>query len=127
MKKIRKTVFVVFGNLHCNVPIYYYYSNSNAPPCNVRTFSASEESFSDMCCVLVTTLVTVAKGRSSGGSNNYGFYPFGKSAAESIESFKAIPSTWFGIVIAAMYPFVQKDQSKWEKMDSKPSHPMTQL
>ena len=68
-----------------------------------------EESFSDMCYVLVTTLVTVAKGRGSGGSNNYGFYPFGKLAAESIERFKAIPSTWFGIVIAAMYPFVQKD------------------
>ena len=82
--------------------------------------------FAEMCDVLVSTLVVVARGRSSGGSNNYGFYPFGRRSTK-ISAFKQIPSTYFDLVLGAMYPFVHKPEAKWEELLQKNSHPMTQL
>ena len=84
-------------------------------------------SYDEMCDVLVTALTMVAKGRGSGGSNEYGFYPYGKKASEYVTHFKAVPFAWFAVSLAAMYPFVHESIDKWEPLLAKFSHPMTQM
>ena len=76
---------------------------------------------------VVSTLVNVAFGRSSSGTNSYGFYPYGKTASTSTDAFLQVSNPSFALTLAEMYPFVFHDKGKWEKMMKCCDHPMTGL
>ena len=82
---------------------------------------------SRMYFLVVSTLLMVARGRESTGSNNYGFYPFGKQAAISTNGFLRVPQSYFSAVLAEMYPYIARDSSKHPMMMKKCDHPMTGL
>ena len=66
-------------------------------------------------------------GNGPSGSNDYGFYPYGKEFSWSTKAFKAIPTAWFALTFAEMYPFIFRDMSKWKDLRKKRSYPMTNL
>ena len=87
----------------------------------------STQLMKSMAFQVVSTLVLVAQGRNSSGSNNYGFYPFGKAASFSTDAFLKLPQSYFASVLAEMYPYVARDSTKHKLMLKKCDHPMTGL
>ena len=80
-----------------------------------------------MAFQVVSTLVLVAQDRDSSGSNNYGFYPFGKAASISTDAFLKLSQSYFASVLTEMYPYVDRDSTKHKMMLKKCDHPMTGL
>ena len=81
----------------------------------------------EMAFEVVNALVLYSAGNGPSGSNDYGFYPYGKEASWSTDEFKKIPTAWFALTFAEMIPFIFRDMSKWEDLRKKRSYPMTNL
>ena len=81
----------------------------------------------EMAFEVVNALVLYSAGNGPSGSNDYGFYPYGKEASWSTKEFKKIPTAWFTLTFAEMIPFIFRDMSKWEDLRKKRSYPMTNL
>ena len=79
----------------------------------------------DFSYIVVATLVKMSKGRDATGSNEYGFYPYGKAASYSTNHFKSVPDSFFAITLSEMYLFVSKDKDTWSSMQY--AHPITNL
>jgi hypothetical protein len=81
----------------------------------------------DMAYEVINALVLYAAGRTGSGSNEYGFFPYGRDPSCSTQAFTSVPSAWFSVTFAEMYPFIAKDISKWESLRIKRSYKMTGL
>ena len=82
---------------------------------------------SEMAFEVVNALVVYSRGKGPSGSNVYGFYPYGKEGSYSTKAFKKIPTAWFALTFAEMYPFLFRDKSKWDELRKKRAYPMTNL
>ncbi len=97
------------------------------------------EMVKEMATGVVQTLLDFAKGRQMQGKDKkdkngkvtkgrlYGFYPYGKPAAEQSKVFTAVSTAWLASTLAEMYPFVKADKDKWDGLKTKVAHPMTML
>ena len=82
---------------------------------------------SEMAFEVVNALVIYSGGKGPSGSNEYGFFPYGKEASWSTSAFKKVPTAWFALTFAEMYPFLFRDTSKWDELRKKRAYPMTNL
>jgi len=87
----------------------------------------TRELLSEMAFEVVNALVVYSRGKGPSGSNVYGFYPYGKEGSWSTRAFKKIPTAWFALTFAEMYPFLYRDTSKWKELGKKRAYPMTNL
>ena len=85
------------------------------------------ELVASMAVALVTSLVRYSDGKKSTENNKYGFFPYGKGAAFSTTEFLAVPTPWFAVTLAGMYPYVTKDKDDWTSLIEKFQHPVTSL
>ena len=88
---------------------------------------SNAELLRSMSVAVVSTLLEFAKGREPTDTNSYGFLPYGKPASYLTSEFKTVPSAYFGHTLAGMYPYATKDKDEWGSLDSKFSHPITNL
>ena len=87
----------------------------------------TSELMTEMAFQVVNALVLYSAGNSPSGSNKYGFFPYGKDASWSTGAFKKIPTAWFAMTFAEMYPFLFRDMTKWKDLRKKRAYPMTNL
>ena len=83
--------------------------------------------FSEMAFEVVNALVLYSTGKSPSGSNEYGFYPYGKEASWSTSAFKKVSNASLALTFAEMYPFLFRPMSKWNDLRKKRAYPMTNL
>ena len=96
-------------------------------PIKGEPLQTGQELFEEVAFETVQALVLYSGGRDGNGKNPYGFFPYGKPASVSTQSFKDVPPAMFACTLAAMYPFVACDKSYWPKLLKKCSHPMTAM
>ena len=89
--------------------------------------SSNTELLSEMAYEVVNALVLYSAGRTPSGKNEYGFYPYGKEASWSTNAFKKLPTAWFALTFAEMYPFIFRDMTKWEELRKNRAFPMINL
>ena len=53
--------------------------------------------------------------------------PYTELISKETNNFKDAPPSWFGITLAALYPFLAADKTAWETLKTTVAHPCTSL
>ena len=96
-------------------------------PVDGEPIQTSSQLIRQMSFAITATLVNVSCGRGGTEENEYGYFPYGKKAAESSDAFCTLPDAFFTMTLAEIYPFVARDRSAWGKMLKVCNHKMTGL
>ena len=90
----------------------------------VKSLGSSENDEDNAMCqsLIVEALVQYSKGK-----ENAKVFPYGDAASKQTSSFVQVASPTFSITLAAMYPFIVNDKSKWTTLLKNCSYPIKQL